>query len=240
MSYDFLGLVNDVAGRMNDVPLTSATFATAGNHYIMMKEAVNLALREINQESFEWPFNHVTQSDTLTAGTIRYSLPANVKTVDWDSFRVQRDATFGNETVSLAILSYDEYLHKFIDDEYSTSTDIRDVPKFIIRTPDQKYGVYPNPDNAYTLDYEYYVHPTDLVAATDVPLVPETFRHIITEGAMKQTYMFRGDTQRSILNEKRFRKGITELRTIYTNRYDYVRSTFIERNRTYTNVVRTS
>jgi len=240
MSYDFLGLVNDVVGRMNDVPLTSANFDAAANHYTMIKESVNLAIREINQESYEWPFNHVTKTDTLTAGTIRYSLPADTKTVDWDSFRVQRNTVFGNDTVSLKIISYEEYLQKFVDDEYNTDTGIRETPKYIFRTPDQKYGVYPSPDQAYSLDFEYYVLPIDLVAATDTTTVPESFRHVIVEGAMKQTYMFRGDTQRSILNEKRFRKGITELRTIYTNRYDYVRSTFIERNRSYSNTVKVS
>ena len=61
MAYNFLGLVNDVNRRVNEVQLTSSNFATAKGFYDLGKDAVNYAIRYINQSEYEWPFNHVTQ-----------------------------------------------------------------------------------------------------------------------------------------------------------------------------------
>ena len=41
MAYDFLGLVNDVNRRLNEVSLTSSNFDTATGEYGMIKDAVN-------------------------------------------------------------------------------------------------------------------------------------------------------------------------------------------------------
>jgi len=66
MAYDYLGLVNDVNRRLNEVELTAANFATATGEYSMVKDAVNSAIRFINQHEYEWPFNHVEAEETLT------------------------------------------------------------------------------------------------------------------------------------------------------------------------------
>ena len=173
MAYDYLGLVNDVNKRLNEVELTSSNFATVTGFYSAAKDAVNASLRYINQHAFEWPFNHVEHEDVLTAGEIRYGYPTDAKTVDFDSFRIKRSSTFNNETQKLRIIAYEEYLEKYIDDEYNTSnTGIRTIPRLVFRTPNQGFGVYPSPDNAYELVYEYYRLPVDLISATDVPSIP--------------------------------------------------------------------
>ena len=41
MAYDYIGLVNDVNRRLNEVELTSTNFATATGEYSMIKDAVN-------------------------------------------------------------------------------------------------------------------------------------------------------------------------------------------------------
>lgn len=61
MSYNFLGLVNDVNRRLNEVELTTSNFANAVGYYAQAKDAVNSAIRHVNFDQFEWPFNHVTQ-----------------------------------------------------------------------------------------------------------------------------------------------------------------------------------
>ena len=72
MAYNFLGLVNDVNRRLNEVELTQANFATAVGFYSAAKDSVNAAIRSINQMQFEWPFNHVDRDETLTPGLVRY------------------------------------------------------------------------------------------------------------------------------------------------------------------------
>lgn len=226
MAYDFLGLVNDVNRRLNEVELTASNFDSALGFYSAAKDSVNASLRFINQTAFEWPFNHVEQEEDLTAGEIRYAYPADAKTIDFDSFRIKRSSTFNNETRKLRLISYEEYLDKYVDAEYnSDNTSIRTIPNFVFRTPSQEFGVYPAPDNAYELVYEYYRLPVDLASATDVPTVPEQFRYVITDGAMYHAYLFRGNTQDATIQFQKFEEGIKDMRTLYVNRYDYVRDT---------------
>ena len=239
MAYDFLGLVNDVNRRLNEVPLSLSNFDTASGFYGAAKESVNSAIRYINQSAFEWPFNHTTQNLVLTPGTNRYSYPTNAKTLDFDSFRVVRDNALGNDTRKLSIISYEDYLDKYLDDEYNTSnTSIRAIPRVVFRTPDSKFGVHPVPDKAYTLVYEFYSLPIDLVNVGDVPSLPEQFRHVIVDGAMHYAYFFRGNSQDATLHFQKLEEGIKDMRTLYVNRYDYVRDTRV--NNTYMTNTRVS
>lgn len=226
MAYDFIGLVNDINKRVNEVQLSASNFDNAVGFYGLAKDSINAAIRGINQYAYEWPFNHVEQEETLTAGVTRYSYPSDAKTIDFDSFRIKRNDTFGNETTKLKILSYEDYLDRFIDDEYNASnTSIRTTPKHVFRTPDQKYGVHPVPNEAYELVYEYYRLPVDLQISTDVPSIPEQFRYVIADGAMYYVYLFRGNTQDAAVSKELFDAGIKSMRSLYINRYDYIRDT---------------
>jgi hypothetical protein len=229
MAYDFLGLVNDVNHRLNEVPLTTNNFDTAAGFYSSAKDYVNASIRYINQASFEWPFNHTTQELILTPGTTRYPYPVDAKTIDFDSFRIKRDDTLGNSTSKLKILAYEEYLENSVDDEYNTADSIRSLPRSIFRTPDRKFGLQPIPDKAYSLVYEYYKLPVDLVAGTDTPSLPEQFRYVIVDGAMHYAYFFRGNTQDATLHMQKFEDGIKDMRSLYINRYDYIRDTRVQR-----------
>jgi len=229
MAYNFLGLVNDVNRRLNEVELTSANFGGAIGFYSQAKEAVNSSIRLVNQQEFEWPFNHITQEQTLTAGTNRYSFPSDAKTVDFDSFRIKQDDTLNNDTQKLSIVSYEEYLDKYVDYEYETSTGVRELPRRVFRAPNQEWGVVPSPDKAYAVVFEYYKIPDELTNYDDVPTVPSQFRHIIVDGAMYYAYMFRGDLNSAQLSLQKFNEGLKNMRVIYINRYDYVRSTVIDR-----------
>ena len=226
MAYNFLGLVNDVNRRLNEVELTSLNFASAIGFYAHAKDSVNWAIRNINQIEFEWPFNHSEVSLTLTPGTARYAFPADMKSVSFDSFRIARNDILGNETKYLTKLDYEEYLQKYVDDEYNTAnTSIRALPRKVFRTPDHNFGVWPVPDKAYTLRYEYFKTQTDLVLPNDVPSIPEGFRHVINEGAMSQAYLFRGNETAAEISQRNFREGIKNLRGLMINRYEYFRST---------------
>lgn len=226
MAYNFLDLVNDVCGRVNETRLTSVNFAGSTGFYSTAKEAVNSSVRFINQHEFEWPFNHNTYEETLVPGTIRYAYPANTKTVDFESFRIKRNDTFGNETVPLKLITYEEYLSYLSDDEYNTTnTGIRATPRLVFRTPDLKYGVHPAPDEAYTLVFERYTLPVDLVDHDDTTTLPDGFRHIIVDGAMYYVYFFRGDIETADRLFQKFQDGIKNMRSLYINRYDYIYDT---------------
>lgn len=240
MAYDYIGLVNDINKRLNEVELTSSNFATAKGEYGMVKDAVNSSIRYINQHEYEWPFNHVETTETLTAGITRYAYPSDAKTLDFDSFRIKRNDTLGNETKKLRIMSYEEYLEGYVDAEYNTSTTIRGLPDFVFRTPSSEFGLSKTPDKAYELVYEYYRLPVDLSNDTDVPSIPEQFRYIIVDGAMHYAYMFRGETQEAQVMQAKYLNEIKSMRSLYVNRYDYLRSTVLNQTNTSFNTIRVS
>lgn len=228
MAYNYLGLVNDLNQRVNETPLSEANFTSASGFYSTAKQAINSSLRHINTQQFEWPFNHVTAEDVLIAGETRYALPADAKTVDFDSFRLKRNATFGNSTKKLSLVSYEDYLENSIDQEYNTTG--YTTPRHVFRTPDMQYGVSPAPDQDYELVYEYYRINPDLILATDVPDIPEQFRHVIVDGAMYYVYLFRNSGAEAEMSYTIFNAGIKSMRSIYINRYDYLRSTVLATN----------
>jgi hypothetical protein len=221
--YNYLGLVNDVNLRLNEVPLNSNNFITASGFYGAAKDAVNSSLRAVNYQQFQWPFNHVEVEEVLTAGTTRYPYPSDAKTVKFDSFRIKRSSTLNVETRKLMQLDYEEFLEKYADTEYNPNT--VNFPRSVFRTPSMEFGFYPTPDKAYTLVYEYYRLPVDLALATDVPSVPEQFRHIIVDGAMHHAYLFRSNMEAAVLAKNQFDAGLNQMRTIYINREEYLRST---------------
>lgn len=231
MAYNFLGLVNDVNKRLNEVELTSANFASAKGFYSHAKDAVNSAIQDINQLQFQWHWNHTTQETTLTAGTTRYAYPANAKTIDFDTFRIKKSSTFNNDTVKLRIIAYEDYLEKFADQEYTTDTSVRDVPQYVFQAPNRTFGLVPPPKEAFVLAYEYYASTTALENATDTPIIPEMYRHIIDEGAMYYAYMFRSNEQAAAIAKAKFEDGIKHMRIMLINRYDYVRGTALATNK---------
>ena len=231
MAYDFLGLTNEVLARMNEVVLTATNFTAARGYQIQCQNAVNDAINYINQREFGWPFSHSTQTETLVASQTRYTVPTGTQHVDYETFRISKDNTLGVDATTLRGLDYKEYVDKYIGQE--TSSGVGGVPNFVFRTPDNNYGLYPYPDKAFTLKYEFYSRPTALAAATDVPTVPEQFRQVIADGATAYAYQYRGEAQQYGLNFTRFEEGIKHMQSILLNRTDYVRSTYLPHSQRY-------
>ena len=225
MASTYLELVNKINALVNEVPLSSSNFATANGFYQTAKEAVNFAIRKINQEQFEWPFYHVLHTETLVTGQTRYNREADCKYIDYDTFRVPRDLTLNTQTVKLERIDYDEFVEKLSDYEYNRDRDA--VPSFVFQTQNGGFGVCPAPDQDYDLVYEYYSIPVDLSVWSDTSPLPDGFDHIIVNGAMNYVYHFRGDFEMADRYERMYQESIKDMRTIYINRTDSVRSSFI-------------
>ena len=234
MAYDFLGLVNDVNRRLNEVPLTTSNFSTSAGFYGQAKDAVNSAIQDINQLQYEWFWNHVTQEESLTDGVTRYAFPSDAKVIDFDSFRLKKNSTLNNDTVKLRVITYEDYMEKYLDQEYANDTSLLSIPQYVFRAPGNEFGVVPAPKEDYELVYEYYRATIDLANATDVPSIPEAYRSVIIDGAMYHAYMFRGNTQDATVAKAKFEQGIKHMRIMLINRFEYVRSTAIQTNKRFT------
>jgi hypothetical protein len=230
MAYNFLSLVNEVGARLNEVQLTSANFATASGFYSDMKNAVNAAIRDINHDQYNYPFNHNTIEVYLEAGIARYPLPENAKLVDYETVRILRDDTLNVQTSILKRIQYEEYINKYLDDEINTNV-TGEVPKYIAKTQSNEFVIAPKPDKEYTLELEYFMHPADLVLFDDVPTIPEQFKHVIIDGAMYHAYMFRDNQQSAQLSEQKFNDGVKSLRSLLVNNYVHVYDTRVRQVR---------
>ena len=222
MAYNYLELVNDLYRRVNETELSSDNFAGATGFYNTAKDAINSAIRLLNQETFQWPFNFVEHEELLNSGTMRYDMPYNCKTMDFNTVRIKRDEILGNSTSMLKKMDYEEYLAKHVDDEYNDSTSIRNIPTHIIKAPGNQFILYPSPDKDYEIVFEMYTLPVDLILHSDVPTVPEAYRHIIVDGAMYYVQIFRNDNQSAQMSLGKFNEGVKNMRSIWINRFEYV------------------
>ena len=124
MAETYLTLTNKVIARLNEVALTSTTFSSARGIQVQCQNAVNESIRFINQREFNYPFNHDTETKTLTAGVVRYSLPTSTKTVDYNTFRIVKNSTLANGGYKLGQLDYNDYINRVVsqEDEINSTT----------------------------------------------------------------------------------------------------------------------
>lgn len=124
MAETYLTLTNKVLARLNEVQLTSSSFANARGIQVQAKNAINESVRYINQKEFQYPFNHSTKTETLVPGTVRYSIPTTAKTVDYNTFRMVKDSDLGSSGGRLYIINYNDYINSYItqEDEITTTT----------------------------------------------------------------------------------------------------------------------
>ena len=124
MAETFLTHTNRVIARLNEVALTSSNFTSSRGIQTQCKNAINEAVRYINQKEFQYPFNHSTKTQTLTAGTVKYSIPTDAKTVDYNTFRLVKDSDLATSGGRLRVLNYNDYVNAYItqEDEIDTTT----------------------------------------------------------------------------------------------------------------------
>ena len=299
MALTFLELTNDVLTRMNEVVLTSASFTDARGIQVQSKNAINEAIRHINQKEFAYPFNHSTNTSTLVPGVVRYTIPTGTKYIDYNTARIKKNTDLSASGVNLKRLNYNEYISKEFatqEDEIESTTlngthtdsvttltlvsttgfaasgsvyiaselisytaisgntltgctrgaegttaaayasgvvvtqfDNGGVPQYIVRTLDNNYLLYPYPDKEYTLLYDFFTFPDDLTAHGDTTSIPDRFKPVITDGAAAFLYQYRGEMQQYQINFDRFEDGIKNIQSLLVNKFDYIRSTVINR-----------
>ena len=215
----------DLADIMEEAYDLCGSELRSGYDYKGAKRALNLIFLEWQNKGLNlWKIEQATQ--TLTAGTTRYAFPTDAKLIDFESFRIKENATLGNDTKKLALITYDEYLEKYVDQEYAASQ-TRALPRFVFHGPDLKYGLVEPPDQAYTLVYDYYVFQADIDEHGDTMVIPDRFKHVVVDAAMFHAFMCRGNTLDAVVLKERADEGIKAMRSMLINRYHYMRSYMI-------------
>lgn len=223
---NYVTLVNLLLTRLNEVTLDPLGdgFDSVRGVQALAKNAINNSLRRIYQEAQEWPFLKNTYTQTLTVGTREYSYPADFSTSDTSTFYLKKVTALDNQPKKLPVITFEEYtdLYRAQDDEGGQA-----IPERIYQTYENKFGVSPNPDKAYEVEYIYWSVPVDLNLYTDVCAVPSRFDHVIVDGAMTYMMRFRSNDQSAEIHQRNFENGIKTMRRLLLDDPVHIRSTVI-------------
>lgn len=210
----FLSLTNELLRRLNEVEMDSTTFATARNIQSLAKDAVNASVREILHVAQEWPFTLATGTVTTVAGTAEYAFPADLSSVDWDSFYIRQRGDQTNIPQKLEPLPYVEFLRHYRGRDEAGGTAAREAPHRVYMTQESKFGLTPPPDKDYTIEYKYWTFPAEMSAYGDVCIVPDRFKGVIIDGGMMYLMTFRSNEQSAAMHREKFDNGIRTMRRI--------------------------
>lgn len=223
----YVSLTNELLRRLNEVPLDIAGdgFDSVRNVQALAKDAINNSIRLIIQDGQEWPFLKTTYTQTLTAGTRTYDFPADMATVDWDTFYLKKTSGIDNQPKKLGTVTFEDYTKEYRanDDQGSTG-----APLFVYQTMEEKFGVTPVPDNSYEVEYVYWSYSDDMVVYNDVCVIPDRFKHVIIDGAMMFMMRFRSNEQSASIHQSNFEQGIKTMRRLLLDDELYVRSTVLK------------
>ena len=212
---------------MGEVVLDTTEFDGARNIQSLAKNAINSSIRELMHGAQEWPFALTTYTQTMTAGTGTYSFPADLSSVDWESFYLKQLTAANNDPSRLPVLTYVDHLDNYRPNEDMTGVGGRGVPVAVYQTQESKFGVTPKPDQAYEIEYKYWSFPADLVESTDVCIIPDRFTSVLIDGAMFYMLMFRSNEQGASMYKEKFDTGIRTMRRLLLDEPLYMRSTMI-------------
>jgi hypothetical protein len=226
MATTYLNLVNSTLRQLGEVPLTA--LANARGIQSTAMDAINNTYFDICQEENEWPFLHDTDTQTCVVGQRDYTIKTGGGDIDWETFVLLPEASSPtiNKALTLPLLSLTEYYRSlWFENDTENDSDLYTIPKRVVRAQaaDTIY-LTPRPDQLYQFFYELWDIPTELSNDTDEPLIPERYRHIIKYGALFHIFSHRDDPAFADRWEKRYRKGVENMREALINRNDYFTS----------------
>lgn len=226
MSSTYLSLTNELLRRLNEVELDATTFDGARNVQALAKDSINSSVRELLHSGQEWPFTLITYPQTLTVGQGSYSFPADMSSVDWESFYLKK-LNDSNEPGSLSAISYPQYIEQYRGQDEAAGTGGYGPPIIIGMTQESKFNVSPPPDQAYIIEYKYWSFPASLTLSTNVCVIPDRFNNIIIDGAMMFMMLFRSNEQSATIHKDKFEQGIKTMRRLLMDEPSHVRSTML-------------
>jgi hypothetical protein len=122
-----------------------------------------------------WKFLRSTYSTPTVASTATAAKPAGLKYWDFKTFKIIEPGE--TDKNPLPAIEYDKVKADILD----TS---EDIPWRVIVMPDNSLQFEPIPDDAYTIEADFYTVPTLLAANTDVSDIPPEYHQIIIGRAM--------------------------------------------------------
>tara|TARA_Y100000356_G_scaffold120136_1_gene112376 strand:+ start:347 stop:1114 length:768 start_codon:yes stop_codon:yes gene_type:complete len=242
MATTFLTLTNEVLRELNEIELTSATFANAKGIQSFVKNSINKSLNDIATEEPQLPFFAAAASGgtdpfygnvtvATVAGTRWYTLKSgsssittDYASIDWEDFYLTTINVSGESSPfvsrGLRYLSLDEWTRYFRDSENQDDADTQNFgePKYVIRSPDhRKFGLSPIPDKVYNVHFYAYNAPTALSAHSDEMVLPDQYANVITARARYYVWQFKESPQQASFALEDYKKGMRQMKSNLIN-----------------------
>jgi len=242
MATTYLDLTNEVLRELNEIPLTSASFADAIGFQKFVKDTVNKSIFDIANEEPQLPFfsagvsgatdpfyGNVTVETvagqrwyTLKAGSS--SITTDYASIDWDDFYVTTINVSGETapyvSKGLRFLTLDDWKRYYRDSENEDDANTQNYgePKFVIKSPDnRKFGLSPIPDKVYNVHFYAFVRPTALSAYDDTMVLPEQYSNIVTARMRYYVWQFKESPQQAAFALDDYKKGMKHMKSNLMN-----------------------
>ena len=224
--------------ELNEVTLTTATFAGAVGVQQHVKDSLNRGYFDIINQEPQWPFLSVAESGTTdpmygnvyvetVAGTRFYELKpsssditTDYSSIDWDNFYLTTVGVSGETTPytsrNLRFLTTEEWKDTRRVSENLDDADSQNYgePSNVIRSPDsRKFGLSPIPDKVYRVWFFAWNLPTKLTNSTDTVVFPEMYTSVLLARARYYIWQFKENPQAAAFALDDYKKGMRSMRS---------------------------
>lgn len=181
---------------------------------------IDFAYQDIQNDQDEWAFRSKQGTYNTTSGTRTFAISGSV--ADYDALQPSRaqyerrfilchltSAGVSNQT-NVYYIPYEDFQQGHYDRGVISSG----KPQYFTIRPDGQMTVYPNPDDTYTLTFDYRRTLHAMTADADEPILPEKYQMAIVWWAVCRYYCTTRDGTGEFL-QKSDREMKREMRKLY-------------------------
>jgi len=242
MATTYLDLSNEVLRELNEVVLTSGTFASATGIQSFVKDAINKSLFDVANAEPQLPFFSAGVSGStdpfygnVTVATVAgqrwYTLKASSSSitsdyaaVDWDDFYITTINVSGESapftSTGLKYLTLTDWKRYYRDAENADDANTQSYgePKYVYKSPDhRKFGLSPMPDKVYNVHFYAFEKPTALSAYNDTIPMPEQYSNVLTARTRYYVHQFKENIQQAAMALDDYRKALRHMKSNLIN-----------------------
>ena len=242
MATTYLDITNEVLRELNEIPLTSANFASAVGLQQFVKDSVNKAIFDIANAEPQLPFFSTGLSGATdpfygnvtvatVAGTRWYTLKASSSSIttdyasiDWDDFYVTTINVSGESapyvSKGLKFMTLADWKRYYRDSENEDDANSQNYgePQFVIKSPDsRKFGLSPIPDKVYNIHFYAFDKPTKLDAYGDTVVFPEQYVNVITARVRYYVWQFKESSQQAAYALDEYNRELRQMKSNLMN-----------------------
>ena len=242
MATTYLDLSNEVLRELNEVVLTSGTFASATGIQAFVKDALNKSLFDVANAEPQLPFFSAGVSGStdpfygnVTVATVAgqrwytlkdgsSSITSDYSAVDWDDFYITTINVSGESapytSTGLKYLTLADWKRYYRDAENADDADTQSYgePKYVYKSPDhRKFGLSPIPDKVYNVHFYAFEKPTALSAYNDTIPMPEQYSNVLTARTRYYVHQFKENIQQAAFALEDYKKAVRVMKSNLIN-----------------------